>query len=617
MSETANPASASWPKYALPFGTILNGYKIERVLGSGGFGVTYLARDLLGQPFAIKEYFPRQFAVREDMTVVASSAEDTALFEECRDRFLREAQALVLLGKRARADEGIVHVHTYFEAHGTCFMVMDFVEGMSLATVLQTAPGGLAAERVEELLSQLLSSLRAVHQAGLMHRDIKPANIILTGSGRPVLIDFGSSRESSGDLNTTYTQIYSGGYAPPEQILGMPQGEYSDIYAVGAVCYQAIGGKVVDALLRQNTTSVGRPDPLPPATKVGAGRYPDLLLIAIDAALEVDPAARPKNVDAMLALLRPDAPEEDGLTVVIPSRAAPAMSHPPALSVVEAKPRRGLIWASGVGALAVAGIGAFMMWKPAAHHVVVAPAAPAKVVDTWDSSTPAPAPAATVVAEPSASPASNVLRQLDTVPVLERANEAAEALPCSVLTVKRDADGLRISGFAPEGPELDQLLVKLRNDGNPTDAITRVARSTCDVITTVAPFVRQAWESVPRTFSVQPAEAEATLGDRYRVNIETALPALIVDIYRDDGTVHHMPHPLRSGAEGRFHAEWMAAGEPGGRLVVAIASEAPLDLGNRPEIEPATQYLEAVRSRLDNATTAVTADLTTMTVHHR
>jgi predicted Ser/Thr protein kinase len=616
MSETAKPASASWPKYALPFDTAINGYRIERVLGSGGFGVTYLARDLLGQPFAIKEYFPRQFSVREDMTVVAASSDDTTLFEECRDRFLREAQALVLLGKRARAEDGIVRVQTYFEAHGTCFMVMDFVEGMSLATVLQTAPGGLAAERVDELLVQLLSSLRAVHQAGLMHRDIKPANIILTETGRPVLIDFGSSRESAGDLNTTYTQIYSGGYAPPEQILGMPQGEYSDIYAVGAVCYQAVGGKVVDALLRQNTTSAGRPDPLPPASKVGAGRYPELLLIAIDAALQVDPVARPKNVDAMLALLRPDAPE-DGLTVVMPSRAASPMPQPVAPPVVQTKSRRGLYWASGAGALALAGIGAFVLWKPAPPPAVVLPVAPAKVVDTWDPATPAAAPSAPVAVEAPATASSEAERQLERVPVLERANEAAEALPCSVLTVKRGADGLRIAGFAPEGPELNQLLAKLRNTGNPTDAITRVDRSTCDVITTVAPFVRQAWDSVPRTFSVQPAESEATIGDRYRVNIETALPALIVDVYRNDGTVHHMPHPLHSGTGGRFHAEWVAGGEPGGRLVVAIASETPLDLGTRPAIEPATEYLETLRSRLDTATMAVTADLTTMTVHRR
>ena len=615
MSETAKPPSASWPKYALPFGTPINGYRIERVLGSGGFGVTYLARDLLGQPFAIKEYFPRQFSVREEMTVVAASAHDTPLFEECRDRFLREAQALVLLGKRARSEDGIVHVQTYFEAHGTCFMVMDFVEGMSLATVLQTAPGGLAAERVDELLVRLLSSLRAVHQAGLMHRDIKPANIILTESGLPVLIDFGSSREASSDLNTAYTQIYSGGYAPPEQMLGLPQGEYSDIYAIGAVCYQAIGGKVVDALLRQNTVSAGRPDPLSPAAKVGAGRYPAVLLAAIDAALQVEPAARPKNVDAMLALMRPDA-AEDGLTVVLPSRAVPPPSEP--APAVPTKSRRGLYWASGAGALALAGIGAFVLWKPAPPAAVVPPVAPATVADTWDPSAAAPAPAAPAAVQQSpANPASDAERQLDTVPVLQRANEAAEALPCSVLAVKQGANGLHVSGFAPAGPELDQLLAKLRDTGNPADKITRVDGSTCDVITTVAPFVRQAWDSVPRTFSVQPAEPEAALGERVRINIETALPAVIVDVYRADGTVHHLSHPVHSGAAGRMHTEWVTGGEPGARLIVATASETPLDLGARPAVEPATEYLETLRSRIYAATVAVTADVTTLTVRHR
>lgn len=291
--------------------------------------------------------------------------------------------------------------------------------------MLQTATGGLAAERVDELLVQLLSSLRAVHQAGLMHRDIKPANIILTEAGRPVLIDFGSSREASVDLNTAYTQIYSGGYAPPEQMLGLPQGEYSDIYAIGAVCYQAIGGKVVDALLRQNTVSSGRPDPLAPAAKVGVGRYPDLLLTAIDAALEVDPAARPKNVDAMLALLRPDAPA-DGATIVLPSRAAPLPASPP--PAVQARSHRGLFWASGAGALALAGIAAFVLGKPAKPPAAVAPVASAKIVDKRDPATVPPAPAAVA---PPVTPAPDAEQLLDRVPVLERANEAAEALPCS------------------------------------------------------------------------------------------------------------------------------------------------------------------------------------------
>src|SRR3954469_5217529 len=100
--------AASWPSFALPRGTIVNGYRIERVLGSGGFGITYLAVDLLQQRFAIKEYYPRQFATRRSMTVGPSTVEDGPLFDECRNRFLREAQALVLLGRAAGAGEGIV-----------------------------------------------------------------------------------------------------------------------------------------------------------------------------------------------------------------------------------------------------------------------------------------------------------------------------------------------------------------------------------------------------------------------------------------------------------------------------------------------------------------------------
>ena len=183
-----------WPSFALPHGTVVNGYRIERVLGSGGFGITYLAFDLLQQRFAIKEYYPRQFATRQHMTVQPTSREDAKLFEECRERFLREAQALVHLGRVADASDGIVRVKTYFEALGTCFLVMDYVEGDSLAGVFRDEPGGLSPARVRSLVTQLLSSIRVVHRAGLVHRDIKPANVILREDDRLVLIDFGSTR---------------------------------------------------------------------------------------------------------------------------------------------------------------------------------------------------------------------------------------------------------------------------------------------------------------------------------------------------------------------------------------------------------------------------------------
>ena len=322
-----------WPSYALPRGTKVNGYLIERILGSGGFGITYLAHDLLRQPFAIKEYFPRQFASRDGLAVVAGSTEDAPLFEECRDRFMREAEALVTLGRLAGLSDGIVRVYTFFEAHNTCYLVMDYIKGTNLKSVLQREPGGLAARRVQSLMAQLLCSIRVVHKAGLMHRDVKPANIILREDDSLALIDFGSSRPAARGDFTSYTKIYSGGYAPPEQTLGLDQGEFSDIYAVGAVCYRAIGGELVDSVTRHNAILTGLADPQPSAMQIGAGRYPKVLLAAIDAALTTEASQRPQNVDAMLSIL--DRNER-----------AKARSPPP--------PWRRNVWAAAAGACALA-----------------------------------------------------------------------------------------------------------------------------------------------------------------------------------------------------------------------------------------------------------------------
>ncbi len=331
----------TWPGFALPRGTVINGYRIERILGSGGFGITYLALDLLQQRFAIKEYYPQQFATREHMTVRPITTADAAMFDDCRERFLREAQALVLLGRVAGASEGIVRVQTYFEAFGTCFLVMDYIEGASLANVFRQEPGGLPPARVRSLLTQLLSSIRFVHQAGLVHRDIKPANVIVRDGDRLMLIDFGATRQATPSETATFTQIYSGGYGPPEQMLGLRQGEFSDIYAIGAVCYRAIGGRVANALARRNSLQAGMPDPQPTAASVGAGRYPPSLLAAIDAALSVEPAQRPQSADAMLAILGPDESP--------PAIAAPA---------VEPGSRRRGTWiaAAGAGAVVLAGV---------------------------------------------------------------------------------------------------------------------------------------------------------------------------------------------------------------------------------------------------------------------
>ena len=658
MSTVTSRGEAPWPGYALPHGTTVNGYRIERVLGSGGFGVTYLARDLLLQPFAVKEYFPRQLAIRQDLNVVAASAEDAPLFEECRERFLREAQALVLLGRVPEAGDGIVRVQTYFEACGTCFLVMDYIEGTSLASVLREERDGLSAARVRSLLSQLLSSIRVVHQAGLMHRDIKPANIILRDNDRAVLIDFGSSRAVLSGHTSDYTQIYSGSYAPPEQMLGLRQAEFSDIYAIGAVCYRAIGGTVVDALARQNALAAGRLDPQPAAEQIGAGRYPQQLLAAIDSALAIDPTQRPQSVDSMLASLGRDEPVAEP-TVILPRRTVPVTRPRRPSGPWAVAPVAGAV----AGAAVLVGLAYFLLRSPTPppagqEQVAVSapPATPMPVATAPDPPTPATVPEVrrqntqpppdteaqpetpSAIAQPDAAPpaveptpappvdhprqeAIVVPPQPPPVPVpspeaspLDLARAAAQSLPCSVLNVASGQDGMRISGVAPAGQGLDRLLGDLREAGRLADDISRIERFACAPVTTVAALVRRTWDGTPPELAVRLDQRVVASGARLAINVLTALPALYVDIYQGDGSVRHVLRPAPSGTLTRPIADWVATPPPGPRLVVALGSATPLDLGTRPETERASDYLAALQLRLQRAAVPPAADLATVTV---
>jgi hypothetical protein len=297
------PSPAPLQRDALPVGTVLNGYRILGVLGRGGFGITYRARDLLDQLFAIKEFFPRQFAMRAGSEVVVTSDADEGLFIDCRKRFLTEARLLAALGRQG-GTPGIVQVATFFEANNTAYSVMELLTGETLDDLLRAKGQNLSPDLLVSLLRGILTPLARVHAAGFLHRDIKPSNILIRPDSHPVLIDFGSARDMGPSSNTTYTQVYSGNYAPIEQMMhGAPQGPYSDIYSVGGVAYRAIGGSLVDARARQQALLSRAPDPLASAVDVGHGRYPAVLLYAIDRALAVAASDRPQRVEDMLALL--------------------------------------------------------------------------------------------------------------------------------------------------------------------------------------------------------------------------------------------------------------------------------------------------------------------------
>ncbi len=322
--------------HALPVGHELDGYRILRILGVGGFGVTYLAEEIrLRRRVAIKEYLPRNIAGRE-ITSANVRALDPSLHKQLMeglDRFRQEAMTLVNF-----EHPNIVGVHRYVEANGTAYLVMQYVEGKPLDALLA---GGKTLEEseIEEVILPILEGLGQVHAANFLHRDIKPANIYIRMDGRPVLLDFGAARQAFQGADKSVTAIVSEGYAPFEQYEGRgDQGPWTDIYGIGAVLYRCVAGdrppaapERISARLRQ------APDPMRPAREAGAGRYSARLLEAIDLALGLTRAERPQSIVELRRLLEggegkgeSPAPQAVPPPQASPVAMAPAPVIPPA-----------------------------------------------------------------------------------------------------------------------------------------------------------------------------------------------------------------------------------------------------------------------------------------------
>ena len=227
----------------LPLGTLLNGcYRVGRVLGHGGFGITYLAWDEnLELRLAIKEYLPLYLATRtgDRATVSVRPGEAREQFDHGLAGFLDEARAL------ARFDQhpGIVGVKGFFRANGTGYMVMEYVDGITLKTYLERHGGRIPFQTALALLMPVMDALRAVHKVDLLHRDIAPDNIYIATGGQVKLLDFGAARAAVRDQSQSLSMIFKPGYAPWEQChKGGRQGPWTDVYALAATLYRAITG---------------------------------------------------------------------------------------------------------------------------------------------------------------------------------------------------------------------------------------------------------------------------------------------------------------------------------------------------------------------------------------
>jgi HAMP domain-containing protein len=281
---------------ALPVGFRLHEYRIDAVLGQGGFGITYLATDVnLKSKVAIKEYLPESLAYRcNNVSVSARTPDDQAFYHAGLDSFLEEARTLATF-----RHPNIVRVARFFEAHRTAYMVLEYERGKSLKA-WRAEHAKLPERELLALLWPLLDGLSLVHESGVLHRDIKPDNIYVRDEdGSLVLLDFGAARQTA-HAREDMSAVYTPGYAPIEQYTGVErQGPWTDIYALGATLFWLVTGeRVPEATQRAAATG-----PQALLEDLARGQYSPEFLRAIDWALRLQPQDRPQDIAALRVAL--------------------------------------------------------------------------------------------------------------------------------------------------------------------------------------------------------------------------------------------------------------------------------------------------------------------------
>ena len=395
----------------LRIGTRLAEFEITQRLGEGGFSIVYLAWDhSLDRKVALKEYMPASLASR------VGESQVTARSERHRDTFEAGLKSFVNEGKLlAQFDHpALVKVYRFWQAHGTAYMVMPLYEGVTLRDTVRALPTPPDEAWLLGLLAPLTEALEVIHAEQCYHRDIAPDNVILlAGSRKPLLLDFGAARRVIGDMTQALTVILKPGYAPIEQyaeVPGMRQGPWTDVYALAAVVYWCITGKTPPA-------AVGRMvrDSWVPLATCAAGRYSARFLEAIDRALTVMPEARTQTIRALREELGLVAVAEDpDVTLIRPPRddhtrardgpgfaaaASTSAGHASRPAFAATMPK--VLAAAGAG-LAVLIAAAWWALRPAGPGAPALPQAVPAAVSTPRVADPAPG--APVVTAPQAAP---------------------------------------------------------------------------------------------------------------------------------------------------------------------------------------------------------------------
>ena len=279
------PQQANQP---LPAGYVLNGYRIEKPLSSGGFSIVYLARDEAGTQFAIKEYLPSTLPLRPDGVEISITDEATmTVFRHGLKCFFEEGRALAMI-----QHPNVVRVENFFRANETCYMVMGYVRGRTLQFHIQKNHAEFTEGFIRRTFVSLLNGLREVHANKLLHLDIKPANVFISMEGRPVLLDFGAARITLSEEQSKLKPMYTAGFAAPEHYRFKPRelGPWSDIYSVGATMYTCIAGTPPQA-----SDQRAQKDRIIPLRTLARQQYSDELYAVVESCLEIDYLKRPQT----------------------------------------------------------------------------------------------------------------------------------------------------------------------------------------------------------------------------------------------------------------------------------------------------------------------------------
>ena len=291
----------SEPHQMQPFTILAGKYLIGRVIGEGGFGISYIGLDLnLELVVAIKEFYPNGFVTREsNVTTMVSmyAGKNEADVSKWREGFINEARNLAKFSNL----NGIVEVRDFFNENGTAYIVMEYIDGITLKQYLKQNGGKLSADQTFEMMEPVIRSMSKVHDAGMIHRDISPDNIMITKYGGMKLLDFGAAREFAGNAEKSLSIMLKPGYAPEEQYRSRgKQGPWSDVYALTATIYKCITGVTpVESMERM------REDTLKPPKELGVS-ISDVQNAAVMQGMAVYAENRIQNMDALHTALYSD-----------------------------------------------------------------------------------------------------------------------------------------------------------------------------------------------------------------------------------------------------------------------------------------------------------------------